>query len=294
MTNKSKWITVLSCFVLLLLAAAVGAWNAEGREPKAIETLERARLVGMTGRMPDNSAKIFFESMIGRKLASYKGCDSVDECLYRLYSGEADAMWVPDVSAYYLADRDHDLEIMDTSDMAAIENTKEPRFTFGMAAKNDADGRELVDRINYALDFLEGDGILGELKSKYIDNALEAEPYNVKNMVVNDSVHKLYYYSSDPIVVGITGAVPPIELIDVNGRPTGFCVALMDEIGQVLQCGVEFVLLDNETAFSSLMSGRVDIIFCYGSGRITTEGTKDWCMTRGYCDMQRYEFLYRY
>lgn len=293
MTNKNKWLTILACFAGLMLLAAVGAWNISEQETEPIDNLGRARLVGVTGRMPDNSAKIFFESMIGRKLASYTGCGSIDECLAALYSDDADAMWVPDVSARYLADRDYDLEIMDTSDMAAIENTEEPRFAFGMAARNDAEGRTLVEQLDYALDFLEGDGILEVLKSDYIDNALDAEPYTVKNMVVNDSVHKLYYYSSDPIIVGVTGAVPPLELIDANGRPYGFCVALMDEVGQVLQRGVEFVVLDNETAFTSLMSGRVDVIFCYGSGRITTEGTKEWCMTRGYYDMLRYEFLYR-
>lgn len=300
MTVKGKWLTILVCFLILLICSGVGASGRDSEKKTGTEIteygdadfLKGASLGGVIGRMPTNSSKIFFESVTGRKLGSYKAYSNPDEVLYALRNGDIKAAWFTDVSAAYLLDTVDGLAELDTSGMADIENTDESRFEFAMAARNDDEGLELVENLNNALDYLEKYGTLEALTEKYICNAAECEPFTEKDMVIRDKLHKMYYYAAEPIYVGVTGAVPPIELLDESGRPYGFCVALMDEIGQVLKCQVNFIALDNETAFSSLMSGRVDVIFCYGAGRITTEGTKSWCMTRGYYPMQRYEFLY--
>ncbi len=296
MTNRSKWLTVLVCFVILLLLTGFGFKKpaAKGGKITSADDLKGASLVGVSGRMPDNSSSIFFRSLTGRKLGSYKGLGSVDECLGALKSGSADVLWTTDVTADYLCKKDESLARLDTSDMAAIQNTGEARFSFGMAAADTKEGKALIDEISQTLIFLRADGTLADLKSKYIDGALdeETEKYGVKDMMVNDKVHKVFYRKNKVLTVGVTGAVPPVELIDENGRPYGYCCALMDMIGLVLQRSVNFVVLDNETAFSSLMAGKVDLIFCYGAGRITTETAKGWVMSEGYLDMDRYEFLY--
>ena len=296
MTNKSKWLTILVCFALLLLLTGMGFKKpaAKGGKLTSADDLTGKALVGVSGRMPDNSAAIFFRSLTGRKLGSYKGLGSIDECLYALKSGSASVLWTTDVTAKYLMQKDETLAKLDISDMAAIQNTAEPRFSFGMAAPDTEKGRELIGQINEALDYIRGDGILDTLTSTYIDHALDesTKKFTQKDMVVNDSIHKLFYRTNKTLTVGVTGAVPPVELLDENGKPYGFCVALMDEVAQILQRRVKFVVLDNETAFSSLLRGKVDIIFSYGAGRITTESSKSWVMSEGYLDVQDYEFLY--
>ena len=52
-----------------------------------------------------------------------------------------------------------------------------------------------------------------------------------------------------------------------------------------------FCILSNETIFSMLMAGKIDAIFAYGEGFITTEGSKDWIMTNGYTSCLKYRFL---
>ncbi len=294
MKLKDKWFTVLACFIVLLLCACLGLGNkrAAGGKISTADDLKGARLAGVTGRMPDNSASIFFESMTGRKPGRYNSYANIDECLYALRSGKSDVIWTTDVTAEYLLKTNDDLAMLDNSDMAAIQNTKEPRFGFGMAVKNGERGEKLIKLLNYALSVIEKSGTLDELCGKYIENAAQAEKLTEKDMVINDSVHKKYYSATKPLKVGVTGAVPPLEMIDANGKPYGFCVALMDEIGQLLQSSVEFVVLDNETAFTALMSGKVDIIFAYGAGKITTEGSSSWLMTISYYNMQDYCFLY--
>ena len=39
------------------------------------------------------------------------------------------------------------------------------------------------------------------------------------------------------------------------------------------------------------MKGRVDLIFAYGTGEITTESKKKFITTAGYYPMKNYEFL---
>ena len=296
MTNKSKWLMILVCFVLLLLLTGFGFKKAPGKGGRiaSADDLKGASLVGVSGRMPDNSAAIFFRSLTGRKLGRYKGLKNMDECLYALKNGSADVIWTTDVTADYLIARDETLGRLDTSDMAAIENTVEPRFSFGMAAADTEKGRELIGQIDDALDYIRGDGILDTLTVTYIDRALdESTPkFTQKDMVVNDSIHKVFYRKNKVLKVGVTGAVPPVELLDENGKPYGFCVALMDEVAQILQRRVKFIVLDNETAFSSLQKGRVDIIFSYGAGRVTTESARGWVMSEGYLDVQKYDFIY--
>ncbi len=291
--NKEKWLTIMVCFIFLLLASGAGAWKADakGGKIKSADDLKGAKMAGVTGRMPDTSAEIFFRSLTGRKV-SYTGYGSIDECLTALKSGKADVIWTTDSTAKYLMAEDDRLAKLDTSDMAAIENNDEPRFSFGMAVADTKQGAELIEKVDYAIEFMKNDGILDGLVEKYIDNALAVEPFYAKDMVVNDSLHKAYYHSAKTLVIGVTGAVPPIELIDGDGRPYGFCVAFADELGQILQRGVRFVVLDNETAFTSLMSGRVDLIFAYGAGRVTTESGRNWLVSEGYLDMQKYEFIY--
>lgn len=300
MTLKNKLITALVCLCLLLLLAGAGfkkakpAGSGAGGEAVTLtaDDLSGRTLGGVRGRMPANSSKIFFESLLGRKLGNYKDYGSIEEALYALKTGRVKAIWAADATADYLLKTDDTLARIDTSDMASIQNMDEARFEFGMAAADTPEGRELADMMNSALGYLKEGGILDGLIATYIDNADTQEPFTEKDMVINGKAHRAYYYASKPITVGITGAVPPVELIDAAGKPYGFCVALMDEIGQVLQRGIEFEVLDGETAFTDLMSGRVDLIFCYGAGRITTEGAKNWCMTEGYLDMNRYDFLY--
>ncbi len=294
MTTRAKWLTILACLVFLLLAAGVGLFRpgASGGKIASADDLNGAKVGGVEGRMPASSALIFFRSLTGRKISGYTAYGSVDEALCALKGGSVDVIWTADVTARYLMEKDESLAQLDTKDMSAIENTKEARFSFGMAAPATVSGKALIERIDYALDFIKGDGILDELTQKYIEGAADAGDFTAESMVVNDEIHRIYYHSSDPIVVGITGAVPPIDMLNEKGEPTGFCVALMDEIGQVLQRGVKFVVLDNDTAFSALMSGKVDVLFAYGSGRVTTETARNWVVSEGYCDMQRYEFLY--
>lgn len=288
MKIKDKLITIVVLMVILAVIAGTGAMDAHIAAPhgniESAADLARRPLGGVAGRMPESSSKIFFESMLGRKLSAYRAYGSMDETLYALRAGDVAAIWACDVSARYLLKTEDDLKQIDISDTSDIQHTSEARFEFGMATANTSSGRELSEELDSALLILKQNGTLEQLTAYYIDEADQAE-------LLSASASGSGAGRARKLRVGITGAVPPIELIDDRGIPYGFCVALMNELGRSIDRDIEFVVLDNETIFSQLMDGYIDVVFCYGAGRITTEGEKSHVMTSGYYPMQRYEFL---
>ena len=300
MSNREKWFTILICFVLLILCATVGAFKKKEVSTgiARVQELDGRALGGVEGRMPANSAEIFFESMLGVKLSRYSSYKNIDEALYALKTGKVAAVWTADVTADYLVnsgkdpDSDKKLITVDDTGTASIMELPEERFEFGFAVKNNKKGLELTESLNNAIKTLEADGILEGLRQKYIFDAGKAEPFTEKDMIIAGKAYKQAFSKNDTLRIGITGAVPPVEMVDEDGDPYGFCVAFMDEVGQQLGRNVEFVVLDNETVFSSLMSGRIDAVFCYGTpGKITTEGTKNWIMSDGYLSCKGYKLI---
>lgn len=290
MTTKNKLLTVFAVYIVLLLLAGAGAFKADTAKSGVKGISGVKTLGGIESAMPENSALVFFGSTMGKTLSGYKAYKNMDALLFALKSGEVDAIWACDVTADFLLTKDTGLKKLNISGMSDIQKTKDARFEFGMALKDTEGSKKLRDDIDTVLSAMKSDGSLNEIIQKYIYSAWDFE---------TDEGKEKRFYASDmrsssgknTIYVGITGAVPPINMLDEDGKPYGFCVALMDEIGMRLGRGIEFVVLDNETAFTSLMKGKVDLIFSYGTGMNTTENKKNYIMTEGYYPMERYEFL---
>ncbi len=281
MKVKDKLLTVLAAFMVLLTLAGMGAFKAKGNELKPVATAEDIKVLGgIRNRMTDNASFVFWQSTIGSKLNNYKSYKNIDEALCALRSGDISAMWTCDVTADYLCKANDDLFIIPTDKMSALENTSVDRFEFALAVKDN--NEELVGQLNACISDMKSSGVLAELTDKYIENAVSAAVFSEKDMTCN---------GSGELVIGVTGAAAPIELVDEDGRVYGFCAAFMNEIGARLGKKVRFEVLDGETIFTSLMTGRIDAVFAYGTGMNTTENRKNYVMTDGYYSMHSYSFI---
>lgn len=281
MSVKEKLFTILGLFILLILLSGFGAFKAGRVTDGNIQSVSDIKsLGGVKNRMPENSSFVFWKSLTGAKLSAYKAYDSIDESLCALRSGEISAMWATDVTAEYLCSINDDLQILSTDGMSALQNTEVDRFEFAMALREEDE--ELRDSINVCLDELEQSGRLEELR---VNDIYEAAGKSL------NSENVLTCKGSGTLVIGVTGTVPPLEIVDEAGNVKGFAVDLMQEIGSRLGVEVEFEVLDSETIFTSLMSGRIDAVFAYGTGMNTTENKKNYIMTNGYCTMHEYKYL---
>lgn len=289
---REKITAVLLLFLILLTMGGFNAYHGGPRTGiESSKDLKGRSLGGVESKMPANSSKIFFESLTGVKLGAYKSYNTLDEAVCALYTGKVSAIWATDVTADYLMQIHPELRKLDTEGMSTLENTDADRFSFGMACRNDAKGRELAESLSTVIRQLRGAGVLDELADTYIKGAVGAEKFSASDAISSGITYRKMLNNPEVLRIGITGAAAPVELIDEEGVPYGYCVALCDDLAIVLEKRLELVVLDNETAFSRLMSGAVDALFCYGSGNITTEGTKAWVMTEGYYPCHKYEFL---
>jgi len=93
------------------------------------------------------------------------------------------------------------------------------------------------------------------------------------------------------LYVGVTGTVPPIDRFDEDGVPCGFSVAFLEELEKRTGYHFEMVTIKPGDSFSVLNSGKVDLLFAYGTSRNTTPGKKDYLVTKGYYTMQEYAYL---
>ena len=89
----------------------------------------------------------------------------------------------------------------------------------------------------------------------------------------------------------MTGTIPPLDRFDENGIPCGYSVALLQELQKHTGYRFETVPIAAKDAFTVLNSGKVDLLFAYGTSRNTTPGEKDYLVTRGYYTMKEYAYL---
>ena len=277
---RTKVITIVVVLIVLLLCAAFRLFDdSAGEVSPDIEStyeLEGETLGGMVSKMPDASAKILFESILGVKLGSYQSFPTIEESIAALRSNEIQALWCADITADYLTKTEDGLHRIDTTDHF------EPRLSFAMAVRNEKS--ELKDELNEAIIALKENGTLDKLITTYVEFEEKPEPFYEKDMTKEKTNNGTLY-------VGITGAVPPLDMVDYEQKPYGFSVAFMDEVGQLLQRKVKMVYLNNDTSFTMLMGGKVDVLFCYGTSK-NTVGTKlNFVMTDGYYEMNQYAYL---
>ena len=142
--------------------------------------------------------------------------------------------------------------------------------------------------MNEAIAILKETGKLDELTEKYGKDTGEDDLMRESDMTVNSSD---LYSDKEVICIGVSGNVPPFDRVDRDKDACGFCVEFMDELAALTGNRVKFLYAKPESVFSLLMSGRIDAVFAYGSGRNTVDTGKSYVVTDGYAPMNRYEFV---
>ncbi len=296
---KKKWYKFGAVvFLLLLTLVSAVIWKTgDGQKDlktvKSADDLTGSRIGGVRSYMGPEASEIYFRSILGRDISSYREYDSFEDAVEGLKGGEVDAIWACDTTAEYAVKNYGDLEILDSSDMSATAQLSKPRFSFALAVPDDKESEETCKRLSEAIDKIRTDGTLGRLVNDYVKNAVSTDPFYEEDMWSRTDRFRFTHEMSGSIDIGITGSAPPVEMIDGEGKPCGFCVALLDEIACRLCTDINIRILDTETAYSQVMAGKVDALFAVASSGNTTQEDKKFLTTTGYLDMYNYKFLVR-
>ncbi len=296
---KIKWYKIGAVVFMLgltLTSALLFKTDSTGKKMRVVKTaadLSGAKVGGVKSYMDPEASGIYFESLIGSDISAYREYDTFDDAVAGLKAGEVDAIWACDVTADYAVRRYEGLEILSTEGMAATANLVTPRFSFAFMMPDSEDGKETQKTLNEALEELRSSGTLGRLTDDYLSAGSGGASFTEEDMWSRTDKFRSNHEISGSIDIGITGGAPPVEIIDENGNPGGFCVAFLDEIACCLNTDINIKILDAETAYSQLLAGRVDALLAGAESGNTTQEKKKFLTTSGYRNMYNYRFLVR-
>ena len=116
-----------------------------------------------------------------------------------------------------------------------------------------ADEATLKADLDKALDEMKADGSLDKLASDYITNVDKGQAPPAIDIPMTEG--------ADTIKVGVTGDLPPLDFVSVDGNAAGFNTALLAEVAKRLGKNIEIVDIDSGARAAALSSGQIDVIF---------------------------------
>jgi ABC-type amino acid transport substrate-binding protein len=273
--NRRKWITIAVFAGILLVLTMFGAFAVPKQSAfvyEQPEQLAKAGIGGVKTKMPKASAQIFLKSYFGVNFTKYTEFKDFRTALAALRNRRVSAIWVSDVTAEYLC-REGGYRALSAPE---TPGKGENRLEFGFAFRScDV---ALKDKTNEMLEKFRNNGITQRLYEYFVNGAK------------NDSLCGLSG-KGRKLRFGITGTVEPLEIIDEKGNFSGMAVELAKYLAAYVDMKVEFVRVDNDTAFSMLMAGKIDVLACYGTSENHSAEVPEYIMSDGYCGMKEYRLL---
>lgn len=170
--------------------------------------------------------------------------DSLQEIIMSLLRGDIDEADLPGIVGSYAVNSNPDLKIK------CIVRMKSQHLVFGFRQNK---GEELRDKFNRALSDMKADKTLKHLEERYLKS---------KN-ISESAVEFMNFKGADTITAAVTGDLPPIDFVDIDGNAAGFNTALLAEIAKRLEINIRLIHVNTSARSSALASGRADVVFWY-------------------------------
>ena len=184
-----------------------------------------------------------------------KQYDSLNALLMALQSGEVDDIALPYYTAKYLSSTNDNMKIKTKyypEKATGIAEWVLARLSDGYSFMLKEDNTELRDAFNAQIKAMKEDGTLQKLVDEHIIKVSEGgEPVPVA----------FEKFEGDPIKVGVSGDLPPMDYVAPDGSFAGFNTAVLAEIGKRLQKNIELVQVENVGRALALSEGIVDVVF---------------------------------
>ena len=239
--------------VLLSCAVAGMVFTGCGETPNAQNSAAADLKVGMIKNL--NASENLYDDIIkqaeelgGRKVTNHKYSfyDSLTLLQMGVESGSIDEVSTyKNVANYLMAKNPNKFEIAPKHDYLKLSDN----FAFAMRETD----TELKNSVSAAIEAMQNDGTLENLTKTYItDLKLDEDP---------PAVAFETFDGAETLKIGVTGDLPPLDLILADGTPAGFNTALISELGKRLQKNIEIVQIDSASRAAALQSGKIDIAF---------------------------------
>ena len=159
-------------------------------------------------------------------------------------SGQIDQISLYKSVADYLVKSNDKFEVVQDNALAKIE------YVFCFAVRKDE--TTLRNNLNKAIDEMKKDGTLDKMVNDYITNV---DAHNIPTVEIPE------IEGAPTIKFGITGDLPPLDLILPNNSPAGFNTAMLAEIANRLRINIEIVQIETGARAAALTSNLIDVVF---------------------------------
>lgn len=171
--------------------------------------------------------------------------DSLKLMQLGIESGDIEAISTYKSVADYLVANNNKFEIVKHDALNKLEDS----FCFAVRK----DETQLKDDLNKTIGEMKSDGTLDELINDYITNVDKGE--------TPPKVEIPKFEGAETIKVGVTGDLPPLDLILADNSPAGFNTAMLAEIAKRLGRNIEIVQIETGSRSAALTSKLIDVVF---------------------------------
>ena len=234
--------------VLLFALFALGITSC-GTKTAKIETLAdlQGKVIGtLSSGISEEGSKAMITALIGGEPSQILSFNRSLDVLAALRSGKIDGFASHQFAADYNLKRNTDVISIPVLDIP-IEGQAI------MAVRSE--DTKLKAHLDSAILILKDNGTIASLEEEWITN-LPAENEPTFNEIPVIEGAATYY-------VGVSGDLPPLDYVAADGFPAGFNVALLSEIGKILNVNFKFVSLETQARFTALASKKIDVVFCH-------------------------------
>ena len=269
MKNRLRIISVLLVIALIMLSGMaqadakiqkIGVLSLLNMTEQEYAKIERNRVAAAALLDEDApGAELAAEALIADE-PEIIYFDRLNDLIIALTSGAIQAADLPMEVACYAAARNEGLKLISIvdpgEDVDDIDEVQDLLWSsvfccdFSFMAREE--NKDLLEEINRAAMEIYEDGTEGLLYETYVLEAIEGDP----------DVEELEWTEGwDTIRVLVTGDMPPIDYMTPDGKPTGFNVAMLKEIGRRLQKNIELISADAGSRGLMLANDKADIAF---------------------------------
>ena len=243
-----KILTLLMIFALVLMTGCGGQQESTPADKPAENSEVRLGMIAHLNATENKLGEIYNKLVTnaGVHLAKYtpKFYNSLNQMTMDAEAGNVDQLSVYSCVANYLIANNGKFEIIGDFKPVNLSDS----FCFAVR-KDDTALKADLDRV---IGEMQSDGTLDKLIQTYIT---DVKPDNIPKVEIPMTD------GAQTIKVGLTGDLPPLDLVLADGSPAGFNTAMLAEIAKRLNRNVEIVDITSGARATALSSGQIDVVF---------------------------------
>ena len=168
--------------------------------------------------------------------------DNMNAMIMALKAKQIDRFAAPGRVGAYIVARNDDFKL--------IDNNLKPILGYSMAMQESS--AEQIEEINKAITAMKEDGTIDKLIKENITDLGGADPVATEIPMIE---------GAETLKVAVTGDMPALDCVLADGKPAGFNVAFLGELGKRINKNFELIDINAGARGAALSSGQVDVLF---------------------------------